>query len=54
MKIKTFVNVNPTQLDDLVNKFEEGNNVKATQTSCTWNPELHAMEHKAVLFFMVK
>ena len=51
MKIKTFIAENPTQLDTLVNNFEENNAVKATQTA-TFDME-GKLYHKAVVFFKV-
>lgn len=49
MKIKTFVAENPTQLDELVNAFEENNDVKATQTD-TFVMD-NRLYHKAVVFY---
>jgi len=51
MKIKTFIAENPSQLDTLVNTFEENNNVKATQTD-TYKFE-GKLYHKAVVFYKV-
>lgn len=49
MKIKTFMNLNPTLLDEAVNKFEEDNDVKATQTDMIVFEG--AIFHKAVVFY---
>lgn len=52
MKIKTFLAENPTQLDEMVNSFEDNHKVRATQTD-TFVSEGIVM-HKAVVFYMVE
>ena len=51
MKQITMESTNTAELDELVNAFEEENNVKATQSYAVFEPVNNNIVHYRVLFF---
>jgi len=54
MKIKSYEAHTIEEVDDLVNKFEEEESVKATHTAHVWNPNLNRMIHYYTVFYIPK